>query len=115
MLSRKKVDFQFMDDRGTLVQLIHDGYKQINVIISKKNTFRGGHYHKENKEAFYIVSGLLDVVVNGTKSTFAAGDFFEIEENDVHSFYFLEETTLVSMYSSGVEKADGQKDIYTES
>lgn len=55
------------------------------------------------------------MVVNGTKSTFAAGDFFEIEENDVHSFYFLEETTLVSMYSSGVEKADGQKDIYTES
>ena len=30
---RIKTDFEFADERGTITQLIHDGYKQINVII----------------------------------------------------------------------------------
>lgn len=54
MLSRKKVDFQFMDDRGTLVQLIHDGYKQINVIISKKTHFVAGTTTKKIKKRFIL-------------------------------------------------------------
>lgn len=113
MLKIKKTDFEFADERGTLVQLIHEGYRQINVITSKKGVFRGGHYHKENEEAFYIVSGSLKVVVEDQEYFFQAGDFFGIEPNDMHSFYFLEDTTLVSMYSNGVEKENGEKDIYT--
>ena len=113
MLKIIKTDFEFSDDRGTLVQLIHEGYRQINVITSKKDVFRGGHYHKDNEEAFYVVSGSLKVDVNGQEFTFSAGDFFGIEANDMHSFYFLEDTTLVSMYSMGVEKDNGEKDIYT--
>lgn len=114
MLKRIATDFHFEDDRGTIVQLIHEGYAQINVITSKKGVFRGGHYHKENEEAFYIVSGKLEVIVNDKTAVFATGDFFGIETNDMHSFNFLEDTTLVSMYSRGVEHADGTKDIYTE-
>jgi len=49
--------FTFNDDRGTLVQLVHEGYKQMNVVTSKKGVFRGGHYHKMNREVFYIISG----------------------------------------------------------
>lgn len=113
MLKNIKTDFEFSDERGTLVQLVHGGYKQVNVITSKKSVFRGGHYHKENEEVFYIVSGALRVVVNGTEHAFKTGDFFGIEANDLHSFYFLEDTVLVSMYSNGVEKENGEKDIYS--
>ena len=114
MLYEIKEDFRFADNRGCLVQLIHDGYQQINVITSKKGVTRGGHYHKENKEAFYIISGQLVVTVNGTSHRFKAGGFFGIEENDLHSFFFEKDTVLVSMYSKGVERQDGTKDIYTE-
>lgn len=114
MLRVIKTDFEFSDDRGTITQLIHGGYKQINVITSKKGVFRGGHYHKENREAFYIVSGALKLDVNGQMYAFKSGDFFGIDPFDMHSFLFEEDTTLVSMYSEGVEKADGTKDIYTE-
>lgn len=107
-------DFQFSDDRGCLVQLIHNGYRQINVIISKKGVTRGGHYHKENKEAFYVISGQLTVTVNGTVYQFKEGAFFGIEENDLHSFFFEKDTVLVSMYSGCVERPDGTKDIYME-
>lgn len=114
MLKIIKTDFHFVDDRGTIEQLIHDGYKQINVISSKKGVVRGGHYHKENHEAFYIISGELNLYVNGVNYHFSAGDFFGIEPYDLHSFEFLENTLLVSMYSNGVERPDGTKDIFTE-
>jgi quercetin dioxygenase-like cupin family protein len=114
MLKIFKTDFHFEDERGTINQLIHDGYKQINVITSKKGVIRGNHFHKLNNEAFYVVSGALEVTVNGETHTFSSGDFFGIEPNDMHSFFYLEDTILVSMYSSGVELSDGSKDIYTE-
>ena len=31
-----KPDFTFNDDRGTLVQLVHEGYNQMNVVTSKR-------------------------------------------------------------------------------
>lgn len=114
MLRRFATDFEFQDDRGTIVQLVHQGYRQFNVITTRKGVMRGGHYHKQNEEAFYIISGALTINVNGEEATFGPGDFFGIEANDMHSFYFLEDTLLVSMYSSGVELSDGSKDIYTE-
>ena len=46
------------------------------------------------------------------KHTISAGEFFEIQPNVLHSFKFLEETQLISMYSSGVELKDGSKDIF---
>ena len=114
MLKIIKSDFEFVDERGKLVQLIHDGYKQINVITSKKNVLRGGHYHKRNAEAFYIISGALKLTVNEQEYHFGAGNFFGIEPYDMHSFFFKEDTVLVSMYDQGVENTDGTKDIFTE-
>ena len=114
MLKIIQTDFEFTDERGKLVQLIHEGYRQINVITSKKGVVRGNHYHKRNEEAFYVVSGELEVDVNDKIARFGTGDFFGIEANDRHSFRFLEDTILVSMYSDGVELPDGTKDIYSE-
>ena len=114
MVRELACDFAFSDDRGTLTQLVHDGWKQVNVVTSKKGAVRGGHYHKENKEAFYIISGALEVTVNGTSRQFWDGAFFAIDAFDLHSFRFLEDTVLVSMYSGGVELPDGTKDIYSD-
>lgn len=112
MVTKIEPDFSFSDGRGELVQLIHQGYRQINVITSKKGVVRGGHYHKKNSEAFYIISGKLELTVDEAHFQFQTGDFFGIERYDRHSFYFIEDTVLVSMYSDGVELENGEKDIY---
>ena len=57
LIERLNTDFEHKDDRGTLVQLVRKGYSQINVITSKSGVFRGGHFHKLNTEAFYIIEG----------------------------------------------------------
>lgn len=118
MLEFLKPDFEFSDDRGKLIQLVHDGYKQINVVHSKAGTFRGGHCHKLNKEAFYIIDGNLELTLRKDsfeeRYSFKSGDMFVIEELVYHDFRYLSDTILVGMYSNGVELENGEKDIITE-
>ena len=117
MIEILKPDFEFSDERGKLTQLVNSGFKQINVIKSKADVKRGGHYHKLNKEAFYIIEGELDLFVkkDGCKEEyhFSSGDMFLINEFVFHDFFFTTETILVSMYDNGVELELGKKDIYT--
>ena len=111
------IDFKFENENGLLIQLVHDGWKQINVIFSKGKGVRGGHYHKFNKEAFYVISGSFRLVVmkgeQKEEYQIKSGEMFQINEYVLHTFEYLEDTWLVSMYSDGVEMDFG-KDIWTE-
>ena len=109
-------DFFFPDERGTLTQIAHEGYSQINAIYTKKGAVRGNrHYHKTTKEAFYIIKGRVCVCVRRGGETqqaiFGDGDYFMIEEFTEHTFEYLEDTYLVVLYTVPVEKEDGTKDI----
>lgn len=115
---KKKIDFQHVDSRGSLTQLIHDGFKQINVLDSKKGVKRGSHFHKRSVEAFYVVSGSVQVSLlskeNSETIIFKKGDFFEISPFILHNMLFLEDCLMVQMYDIPVENLDGTKDIFTE-
>ena len=76
-------DFVFENEAGCLKQLVHDGWKQVNVITSVRGSVRGGHYHKFNREAFYVVSGAFKLVVWQTEDlkeeySIQQGDFFAL-------------------------------------
>ena len=112
-----KPDFEFADDRGALTQLVHQGWKQVNYITSVAGAFRGDHYHVQNKEAFYVISGEFKLVLkhNATgeqeSHLIKAGDFFIINPDITHSFDYTKDTQLISFYDKGVELPDGTKDI----
>lgn len=112
------IDFQHKDARGSLVQLVHEGFAQINVLESKTGAERGAHFHKRAVEAFYLVSGSVEVTLRGKDSeekvTFQRGDFFEIYPFALHNMYFPEDCLMVQMYDIPVENEDGTKDIFTE-
>ena len=117
MIEILKPDFVFEDDRGTLVQLVHEGYSQINVVTSKAGVERGNHFHKLNREGFYVVEGSFTVTVSldGKEENhkFGKGDMFIIKPDVMHRFVYHEDTTLVAFYDKGVETPEG-KDIFTE-
>lgn len=118
MIKIIKPDFIFEDERGTLVQLVHEGYKQINVVTSKAGFERGNHYHKLNREGFYVIEGsfTLEVRAGGISESheFKKGDMFIIEPNVIHRFVYHEDSTLIGFYDKGVELPDGTKDIIAE-
>lgn len=110
-------DFTFTDERGTITQIVSGGYRQVNAVFTKKGSRRGRmHYHKENKEAFFVISG--KTVVRAEKDgereehVFSAGDMFVINEYVRHDFEYPEDTYIVGLYSGCVERPDGTKDIY---
>lgn len=114
----RDIDFQHTDVRGTLVQLVHEGFKQVNVIESKTGAVRGAHFHKNSIEAFYVVTGSVEVTLWDKKSsekiTFKQGNFFEIHPFVLHNMFFPEDCLMVQMYDIPVENNDGTKDIFTE-
>ena len=114
----RTVDFQHKDTRGSLVQLVHNGFAQINVLDSKTGTTRGSHFHKRALEAFYVVSGSVEVElwnkVTTEKVTFHQGEFFEIPPFILHNMFFPKDCLMVQLYNIPVENEDGSKDIYTE-
>ena len=118
LIKRKEVDFSFEDNRGKLCQLVHEGFDQVNVLITNRGVTRGGHYHKVCTEAFYVISGSVEVTAaahgSEKKYVFCEGDFFEIHPFIVHSMFFPENCVMVQMYDKCVELPDGTKDIYSE-
>lgn len=111
-----KPDFEYEDERGTVTQLVRRGFSQINVITSKGGTYRGGHFHKLNTEAYYIVKGKCKVTAykeNEKESDlFSEGDFFFIGPYVTHDFEYIENSVLVTMYSLGIESDNGDMDSY---
>jgi len=116
LIEKIKPNFVFEDERGCLTQLIREGYKQVNFITSKRGVKRGGHYHKNNEELFYIISGKMTLIAKqGNKEEiyhFKKGDMFKVLPNVAHSFEFEANTLLISLYSLGVELPGGAKDIF---
>lgn len=114
----REVDFRHLDVRGSLTQLIHEGFMQINVLKSKKGVARGSHFHKRSVEAFYVIDGSVEVTLWDKKDketvVFREGAFFEIPPFVLHNMVFLEDCTMVQMYDRPVENEDGTKDIFTE-
>lgn len=112
-------DFSFNNEAGSLCQLVHEGWNQINVVTSVAGAYRGGHHHNLNKELFYVVSGSfrLEVSKENIKENYSmkTGDMFIIPPYIDHTFMYLEDTVLVGMYDKGVELQDGSKDIIAQS
>lgn len=109
-------DFEFNDQRGQLKQLVHDGWKQVNILITNAGVVRGVHYHKVSREAFYLVSGSVNVKFrNGEdyfEKRFKSGEFFLVLPGTIHELAFPENCVMVQMYDIPVEKENGSKDIY---
>ncbi len=118
LIEYMKIDFEFENENGLLIQLVRDGWKQVNVIFSKTSGVRGGHYHKFNTECFYIYSGKFNLKAwkDDIEENYQmkAGDMFMIKPYVFHIFEYLEDTLLVSMYSRGVELSETERDIWTE-
>lgn len=111
-------DFTHNDDRGSLVQLVREGYNQVNYIFSEADCVRGNHYHKINKESFFIISGELELLLEDMatgereKVKFSAGDMFCVMPMVKHTFSYKKPTQLISMYDQGVELENGKMDMY---
>ncbi len=66
---------------------------------------RGGHYHRDTRELFLIISGTLKVRIKPvkgrktTEQTFYGGSIFVIEPGEVHWFETISDCTWINVLS----------------
>ena len=69
MMEIIKLNPAFVDDRGSIWDLLsddtihHSGY-----LISKKNSIRGKHYHKEQKQNTLLLKGSMNLSIKNLKN-----------------------------------------------
>lgn len=84
---------RFEDNRGSFLGIVNSGqWEEINFVETSANQVRGGHYHKETRELFFIIEGDIEITISeingvGDKSfTVGPGAIFVIEPFEIHSF-----------------------------
>lgn len=105
--------FSHEDSRGSILGVVNSGnWKEVNFITSQAGSVRGGHYHKETKECFFIISGLIEVTFTmpaGEKSvceveTFYEGDAFIVFEFVQHTFRVINDSKWMNFLSQPMSK-----------
>lgn len=118
LYKRIELDFSFYDERGMIAQLVHEGYEQVNVLVTRSGVVRGKHYHKKTAETFYVVDGKVTVDFerddNCVTVTFEKGDFFCVLPLVRHTMHFVLDTILVALYEYRIEQENGEKDIFAD-
>ena len=101
----KKIDPYFIseDERGVLKGICnHLLIEEINFITSEKSVVRGGHFHKETEELFYIIDGEIEVEIQDlegrelSRTRFSSGDIFIIEPYEYHTFKVLVKSSWIN-------------------
>jgi mannose-6-phosphate isomerase-like protein (cupin superfamily) len=99
------------DKRGKITQVVSGReWKQLNIIERKGDSLGGGHYHKQTREFFYILRGKVLLKVGSVYSrkilTYELENnfCFEVLPQEQHYMKFIEDTTLVVLYSCVFDK-----------
>lgn len=101
---KKKINPAFEDERGAIFDLIDkEKILHIGLILSKKNSIRGEHYHKKAKQITYVLSGKIMLTTKNVKQKSSncqtiimeAGDIATIPPMVIHSIKAIEDTTFL--------------------
>jgi len=95
---KAQTDYSRKDLRGTLTQVNNKfPVKQVNILELNRGSIFGGHYHKQKKELFYVVSGMVVLTIcsmkggpgyrESTSYTFFPGEAFVVEPYDSHTLF----------------------------
>ena len=106
--------FRHKDERGSIYGIINKGnWEEINFIKSKKGSSRGGHFHKNTKELFYILKGKIQIRIQEVKNNKLVGkqniievnpyDIFLIEPNYTHTFKIIEDAEWINILSKKID------------
>lgn len=94
----------FVDDRGTIQNILNKSFNHVAIITSKKGSVRSNHYHKTNSHYMYIISGKMEYWERDLENTSdetmiicEAGDMVLTGPNVVHKTVFLEDTVMMTL------------------
>ncbi len=109
----KHIDPAFIDERGEIINVFEGHVGHVALITSKKGSVRANHYHKEDIQYMYLVSGAYDshaCEVNNPDNKqvlhVKAGDIIKTPPLVAHAQKFTEDSVFLSLTTR--EREDGK-------
>lgn len=101
---------KFEDNRGLLLGIVNSGYwEEINYVETQADQVRGGHYHKETREMFFIIDGEIEIRIDDINGknirNFSArkGSIFVVEPFEVHTFMCKTKSSWINILSKRMD------------
>ena len=100
-----KIESAFTDDRGEIRNIIDEPISHVAIITSKKGSIRANHYHPEQTQYEFLISGKYESVTKdlkeeGTeveKSIITPNSLVITPPNIAHAMKFLEDSVMLNI------------------
>ncbi len=106
----RKIKPEFSDERGAISNVLEEPINHVAIITSKKGTIRANHYHPEQIQYVYLLSGKFESVSkdlqNGEgakveKVIVEAGNLITTPPMIAHAMRFLEDSVMLNLTTAG--------------
>lgn len=112
------LDPPFVDERGSIQNLLNTSINGAAVITSKKGSKRSNHWHREDWHFLYVMSGSMEYwekPVDGnhewTKKIINQGEMVFTAPQMVHKTIFLQDTVLLSFSKRNRDHDSHEEDV----
>jgi dTDP-4-dehydrorhamnose 3,5-epimerase-like enzyme len=104
METKKHIEPGFTDARGEIINVFEGRIEHTALITSKKGTVRGNHYHKQDRQYIYLVSGAFNSHSVDTRDAskrqtlpMKPGDLVETPPLIAHAQEFTEDSVFLAL------------------
>lgn len=101
----KKIEPDFQDERGAILNVLEEPICHVAVITSKKGSVRANHYHPKQTQYVYLVSGRYESISKDLKDKDSKEQKIIVEPNSLvitppmiaHAMRFLEDSIMLNL------------------
>jgi dTDP-4-dehydrorhamnose 3,5-epimerase-like enzyme len=101
----KKIKPAFEDKRGVIANILEEPVSHIAIISSKKGSIRANHYHPEQIQYIYLISGKYEDISKDLRKGYApvqknvivAGDLVITPPMVAHAMRFLKDSVMLNI------------------
>lgn len=119
-LKIKRLSPVFVDNRGSIFDILEEDIKHVGFIISLEGSTRGKHYHKKSTQSTYIVKGKVELKTTNLKSKNNKERTIILDEGDIvvippfysHTYRFLKDSQMIVMTNMTRLKGGYEQDTY---
>ena len=111
----------FIDERGSIWDFITDDtINHAGLLISKKNSIRAKHFHKEQKQYTLVLTGKMEIAIKNLLDPSAKLELFELNKMEIilippfhyHSLHALEDSECLIFTSKSRANMGYEEDTF---
>ena len=120
-MDKIKLKPAFVDERGSILDIVSDDtIHHAGYLTCKKNSVRGKHFHKEQKQYTLVTKGKMKIIVKELKNIDSSIQEFTLETNEMimfppyhyHSIEAMDDSECMVFTSKSREGEGYEEDTY---